>query len=57
MLPAGALIAEGKVIPDRSVVVGVPGKIVRQVTDAEAAGFVKHAEKYCALAETHLLAR
>ncbi|MFO0984759.1 MAG: gamma carbonic anhydrase family protein [Planctomycetota bacterium] len=53
IIAAGALVPEGKVIPDRSVVVGVPGKIVRQVTDDEARGFVKHAEKYRHLAETH----
>jgi hypothetical protein len=35
----------------------VPGKIVRQVTDAEASGFVKQAEKYCRLAESHVRAR
>jgi len=57
IVAAGALIPEGKTIPDRSVVVGVPGKIVRQVTDEEAAGFVKHAEKYCRLAESHVRAR
>lgn len=37
VIAAGTLIPEGKVIPDRSVVMGVPGKIVRQVTDAEVA--------------------
>src|SRR5262245_11394190 len=57
IIAAGALIPEGKSIPDRSVVVGVPGKIVRQVTDEEAAGFVKHAEKYCRLAESHVRTR
>jgi carbonic anhydrase/acetyltransferase-like protein (isoleucine patch superfamily) len=36
IVAAGALVVEGKSIPDRSVVMGVPGKIVRQVTDEEA---------------------
>jgi len=35
---AGALVSEGKEIPSRSLVLGVPGKIVRQVTDAEFEG-------------------
>ena len=35
LIGAGALITEGKHIPDGSVVMGAPGKIVRQVTDAE----------------------
>ena len=32
---AGALVKEGWQVPPRSVVLGVPGRIVRQVTDAE----------------------
>ena len=32
VIAAGALVPEGKVIPPRSLVMGVPGKIVRQVT-------------------------
>jgi carbonic anhydrase/acetyltransferase-like protein (isoleucine patch superfamily) len=36
LVAPGALVVEGKSIPDRSVVMGVPGKIVRQVTDEEA---------------------
>lgn len=35
LIGAGALIAEGKKIPPRSVVLGAPGKIVRQVADAD----------------------
>jgi len=32
---ANTLIAEGKRIPDRSLVLGAPGRVVRQLTDAE----------------------
>lgn len=32
---AGALIGEGKVIPPRSLVLGVPGRVKRELTDAE----------------------
>lgn len=37
LIGAGALITEGKQIPDGSVVFGAPGKVVRQVTDADRA--------------------
>jgi carbonic anhydrase/acetyltransferase-like protein (isoleucine patch superfamily) len=32
---ANALIPEGKVIPDRSLVVGSPGRVIRELSDAE----------------------
>ncbi len=35
LIGAGALIPEGKKIPARSVVMGAPGKIIREVTDAD----------------------
>lgn len=35
LIGAGALIPEGKKIPARSVVMGAPGKIVREVTNAD----------------------
>jgi len=34
LIGAGSLITEGKVIPDGSLVMGVPGKVVRQLDDA-----------------------
>ena len=53
MIGANALITEGKQIPDGSVVMGSPGKIVRQVSDAErtileasAAHYVQNAKRY-----------
>lgn len=55
IIAAGALVLENKVIAPRSVVVGVPGKVVRTVTEAEAeslrwsAGhYVKRAQSYLA---------
>ncbi len=35
MIGAGALIPEGKVIPPNVVVLGAPGKVTREVTDAD----------------------
>jgi carbonic anhydrase/acetyltransferase-like protein (isoleucine patch superfamily) len=46
LIGAHALITEGKEIPDRSLVVGAPGKVVRQLTDAEVAHLLWNAEHY-----------
>lgn len=35
LIAAGTLVTEGKKIPPRSVVMGMPGKVVRTVTDQE----------------------
>ncbi len=35
IIGANSLVTENKVIPDRSLVLGSPGKVVRQVTDEE----------------------
>jgi len=51
IIGAGALVTEGKKIPPRSLVVGSPGKIIRSVTDEEAAQIRGTAETYCRLAE------
>jgi len=38
IIGAGALVPPGRVIPPRSMVLGVPGKIVRSLTDEDVAG-------------------
>jgi carbonic anhydrase/acetyltransferase-like protein (isoleucine patch superfamily) len=43
---ANALITEGKEIPPRSLVMGVPARIVRELTDEEVAGIRLSAEHY-----------
>lgn len=48
LIGAHALITEGKEIPDRSLVVGAPGKVVRQLTDEEVARLLWNAEHYVA---------
>jgi carbonic anhydrase/acetyltransferase-like protein (isoleucine patch superfamily) len=35
LIGAGALITENKVIPDNSLVMGAPGKVVREVSEAQ----------------------
>jgi carbonic anhydrase/acetyltransferase-like protein (isoleucine patch superfamily) len=53
LIGAGALITENKVIPDRALVMGSPGKVVRLLTDqqvlvleASAAHYVENAKRF-----------
>ena len=57
IIGAGALVPPGKEIPDYSLVVGVPGKVVRQLSEKEIEWTKKNAEVYMGLAEKHLAAR
>src|SRR5262245_17582919 len=51
---AGAVITEGTVIPERSLVLGMPGKVKRELTDAEVAGIDEYARRYYTYKETYL---
>lgn len=46
LIGAGALITENKVIPDGSLVMGAPGKVVRDLDDAAIAGLKASALHY-----------
>ena len=46
LIGAHTLITEGKEIPDRSLVMGSPGKVVRQVTDEEVERMLENALHY-----------
>jgi len=46
LIGANTLIPEGKIIPDRSVVIGSPGKIVREVTEADLERIQRAAQNY-----------
>ena len=46
IIGANALLPEGKIIPDNSLVVGSPGKVVRQLSDQDAANLRKIASSY-----------
>ena len=48
LIGANALIPEGKAIPDRSLVIGSPGKVVRTLSDADVAGLRRAADVYVA---------
>ena len=43
---ANALVTENKIIPDNSLVVGSPGKIVRQVSSEEVKLITENANDY-----------
>lgn len=53
IIGAGSVVTERKVIPPRSLVLGVPGKPVRQVTDEEYEGILSNALNYVNLAKVH----
>ena len=46
IIGANALVTENKEIPDNSLVIGSPGKIIRQVTDEEVESITKNAIHY-----------
>ncbi len=46
IIGAGALVTGGTQIPDNSLVIGSPGKVKREVTEAEIAANKENAEEY-----------
>lgn len=56
IIGAGALVAQGKEIPPRSLVVGAPAKVLRQVSDEEAAGLARSAAHYVDIAQEYKMA-
>lgn len=46
IIGANTLLPEGKEIPDNSLVMGSPGRVVREVSEAQAARLKKSAEHY-----------
>ena len=50
---AGAVCPEGMIIPPNSLVLGVPGRVVRQTTDAERARIAKTVQSYLDLQREH----
>ena len=46
IIGANALIPEGKIIPDRSLVVGSPGRVIRELSDAEVEHLKWNASHY-----------
>ena len=56
IIGAGAVITEGTVIPPRSLVLGMPAKVKRALTDDEAAGIDEYSRRYYEYKETYLAA-
>ena len=54
---AGCMVGAGSVVtkdvPERSLVVGVPAKVLRQLSEDEAAELIEHARRYEQLAMVH----
>ena len=46
IVAAGTLVTEGTKIPSRSLVMGSPGKVKRQLTDEEVASILQYSERY-----------
>lgn len=53
---AGALVTKGKQFPPRSLILGSPAKVVRELSDEEVAGLRTHALYYVELAHRYRLA-
>lgn len=54
IIGAHSLLTEGTEIPDYSVVMGVPGKVVKQLTPEQAEKIKKNAASYVALGKRYL---
>ena len=54
LLGAGTVITEGTKIPPGSVVVGVPGKVIKKVSDEQREHIVRNARNYWDLAGRYL---
>lgn len=52
MWGANALVTQNKEIPPNSLVLGVPGRVVRELTDEEIKSIKENALRYVKLSET-----
>lgn len=53
IVAAGAVVKEGQRVPPNSLVVGVPGRVVRETTDAERSRIARTVEAYVRLQDRH----
>ena len=53
IIGAGALCPEGMVVPANSLVIGLPGRVVRQTTAAKRERIARTVESYLAMQERH----
>ena len=54
IIAAGALVTEGMVIPPNSLVVGVPGKVIRTIGKDQIEKIKKNSESYVKLSKIYL---
>ena len=54
IIGAGTVVTEGKEIPANSLVIGIPGKVVRQVTEEEIEAVKANAIRYNDLYKKHM---
>jgi carbonic anhydrase/acetyltransferase-like protein (isoleucine patch superfamily) len=54
LVAAGSLVTEGMKVEPGSLVMGLPAKIVRKLSDSERAGILESAENYIGYARTYL---
>lgn len=57
LIAAGAVVPPGVRISPRSLVMGVPGKVVRRLTRAEVRGIHRGEKSYLALSRLHRMSR
>lgn len=53
LVGAGALLPEGKTYPDNSLIIGTPGKVVRELSDVEISKLFDNAQGYVERAQQH----
>lgn len=46
IIAAGAVVTQGAEIPDRSLVVGVPGKVIKELSEEQIENNLKNADNY-----------
>jgi carbonic anhydrase/acetyltransferase-like protein (isoleucine patch superfamily) len=57
VIAAGTLVPEGMEVPPRSLVMGVPGKVRRTITEEEREGLRRYAANYFDYKEAYLAER
>jgi carbonic anhydrase/acetyltransferase-like protein (isoleucine patch superfamily) len=53
LIGAGALVLENAIIPPCSLVLGIPGKVVRNLTPQQMSAHIPHAKRYTVLAKEY----
>jgi carbonic anhydrase/acetyltransferase-like protein (isoleucine patch superfamily) len=46
LIGAGAIVTEGKTFPDRSLILGAPARVARELSDDDVAGLMRASASY-----------